>query len=80
MNKDNINTVVHRWLKEFLQPHHVCIDGTCGNGNDTLFLAERTQKVYGFDIQSQAIENTKTDDIIDIFLLTVNPLSFKFIY
>ena len=59
MNKDNINTVSHRWLKEFLQPHHVCIDGTCGNGNDTLFLAERTKKVYGFDIQALAIENTQ---------------------
>lgn len=59
MNKDNINTVAHRWLKEFLQPEHVCVDATCGNGNDTLFLAERTKKVYGFDIQSLAIENTK---------------------
>ena len=59
MNKDNINTVAHRWLKDYLQPHHICVDGTCGNGNDTLFLAERTQKVYGFDIQMQAIENTK---------------------
>ena len=58
MNKDNINTVAHRWLKEFLKPHHICVDGTCGNGNDTLFLAERCKKVYGFDIQALAIENT----------------------
>lgn len=59
MNKDNINTVAHRWLKNFIKPEHICIDATCGNGNDTLFLAERCQKVYGFDIQHQAIANTK---------------------
>ena len=59
MNKDNINTVCHRWLKDFLQGGHICVDATCGNGNDTLFLAERTKKVYAFDIQKQAIDNTK---------------------
>ena len=59
MNKDNINTVAHRWLKEHLDSKSVCIDATCGNGNDTLFLAERCLKVYAFDIQHQAIENTK---------------------
>ncbi len=59
MNKDNINTVAHRWLKEHLENDYVCIDATCGNGNDTLFLAERCMKVYAFDIQHQAIENTQ---------------------
>ncbi|GEP84365.1 putative rRNA methylase [Staphylococcus piscifermentans] len=34
------------------------IDATCGNGHDTLFLAEHVPngKVYGFDIQEDAIE------------------------
>lgn len=59
MNKDNINTAAHRWLDSYLKPEHICIDATCGNGNDTLFLAKRCKKVYGFDIQHQAIENTK---------------------
>ena len=59
MNKDNINTVAHRWLNSYLKPEHICIDATCGNGNDTLFLAQRSSKVYGFDIQHQAIENTQ---------------------
>lgn len=38
------------------------IDATVGNGYDTVFLAklvEKTGKVYGFDIQDKAIDNTK---------------------
>ncbi len=38
------------------------IDGTAGNGHDTLFLAKlvgKTGKVFAFDIQEQAILNTK---------------------
>ncbi|SUM33655.1 SAM-dependent methyltransferase, MraW methylase family [Staphylococcus gallinarum] len=33
----------------------IVIDATCGNGHDTLFLAEQVPdgKVYGFDIQKQ---------------------------
>jgi len=38
------------------------IDATMGNGNDTLFLSQLvgpTGKVYAFDIQKEAIDNTK---------------------
>lgn len=36
------------------------IDATCGNGFDTLFLAEITEKtVFSFDIQEAAITNTQ---------------------
>lgn len=52
--------------KDFIKPHikrgGICIDFTCGNGNDTLFLAKEIGedgKVYAFDIQDQAITNTK---------------------
>ncbi len=45
------------WLS-YLNEGSVAIDATVGNGNDTLFLAERCRKVYGFDIQSQAMEKT----------------------
>ncbi|KGG81385.1 SAM-dependent methyltransferase [Caloranaerobacter azorensis H53214] len=41
---------------------NVVIDATVGNGYDTVFLAKlvgETGKVYGFDIQIKAIENTK---------------------
>lgn len=43
-----------------LQGDHI-IDGTAGNGHDTLFLAQLTGptgKVYAFDIQEQAIQAT----------------------
>ncbi|WP_027409582.1 class I SAM-dependent methyltransferase [Anoxybacteroides tepidamans] len=39
----------------------IAVDATVGNGHDTLYLAERVGKkghVFGFDIQSEAIENT----------------------
>jgi predicted methyltransferase len=38
------------------------VDATVGNGNDTLFLAGlvgEKGRVYGFDIQQEAIENTE---------------------
>ncbi len=54
------------WAKWFVQQEvtsgDICVDATVGNGNDTLFLAEctgRTGKVYGFDIQTTAIEKTR---------------------
>ncbi|WLR41172.1 class I SAM-dependent methyltransferase [Bacillus carboniphilus] len=40
----------------------IVIDGTLGNGHDTLFLAKLvgvTGHVYGFDIQETALTNTK---------------------
>lgn len=52
--------------KDFILPHikqgGICVDFTCGNGNDTLFLSKEigeNGKVYAFDIQKQAIDNTK---------------------
>ena len=40
-------------------PGCVIIDATCGNGHDTLALASAgPSKLYGFDIQKQAVENT----------------------
>ncbi|PFG14311.1 class I SAM-dependent methyltransferase [Bacillus sp. es.036] len=49
-------------LDSVLAEGGVAIDGTCGNGHDTLFLAEsvgKSGKVYGFDIQSEAIKSTE---------------------
>ncbi|MCL0101367.1 class I SAM-dependent methyltransferase [Peptococcaceae bacterium] len=40
----------------------IAVDATCGNGNDTLFLAKmlsNSAKLYAFDIQKQAIQKTK---------------------
>lgn len=54
------------WAKWFIQQEvntgEICIDATVGNGNDTLFLAElvgHSGKVYGFDIQTTAIEKAR---------------------
>ena len=37
----------------------ICVDATCGRGNDTLFLAKTSKKVYAFDIQKEAINASK---------------------
>ena len=55
----NTTELAKVFCERYIDEDSLAVDATCGNGNDTLFLAERTQKVYGFDIQSQAIENTK---------------------
>lgn len=34
-------------------------DMTVGNGNDTLMLSNLAKHVYGFDVQKQAIQNTR---------------------
>ena len=52
--------------KNFLIPHikkgGVAVDFTMGNGHDTLWLSEAMGeggKVYAFDIQPQALQNTE---------------------
>lgn len=49
-------------LDSVLEKGSIAIDGTCGNGHDTLYLAEQvgeTGKVYGFDIQREALQATE---------------------
>ena len=39
-------------IKEHIKQDSIVIDATCGNGNDTLFLAQVSNgHVFGFDIQ-----------------------------
>ena len=40
-------------IKQHIQEDSIVIDATCGNGHDTLFLAEQVPNgnVFGFDIQ-----------------------------
>ena len=50
-------------LEKALKPGDIAIDGTAGNGYDTLFLAELVGKdghVYSFDVQEEAIVSTKS--------------------
>lgn len=52
----------HLLISETLNEGDVAVDGTCGNGHDTLLLANLvglSGHVYGFDIQEAAIANTK---------------------
>lgn len=52
----------HLILGNLIKPGQIVVDATAGNGNDTLFLAKqagRSGKVYAFDIQKEAIENTE---------------------
>ncbi|PFN96431.1 16S rRNA (cytosine(1402)-N(4))-methyltransferase [Bacillus sp. AFS076308] len=49
-------------LKKAVKPGDIVVDATLGNGHDTLFLAElvgELGKVYGFDVQQEAINATK---------------------
>lgn len=54
------------WVQELLKPYvekaSVLVDGTAGNGWDTLYLAKHSSKdaqIFSFDIQPNALENTK---------------------
>ncbi|MDQ0203413.1 tRNA (mnm(5)s(2)U34)-methyltransferase [Pectinatus haikarae] len=48
-------------LKEAVKNADLLVDATCGNGSDTLFLANNAKyaHIYAFDIQKEAIEKTK---------------------
>ncbi len=60
---DNAMQYSHRLLSEVVQPGDCVVDATMGNGHDTLFLSDLVQssgKVFSFDVQSQALEQTRT--------------------
>ncbi|MBS4175945.1 class I SAM-dependent methyltransferase [Lederbergia citrea] len=49
-------------LERAVKPEDAVVDATVGNGHDTVFLAQlvgEQGRVYGFDIQTEAIEQTK---------------------
>ena len=51
----------HELIQAVVQPGDTVIDATTGNGHDTLFLAQAVGnqgKVYGFDIQQAALDET----------------------
>ena len=50
--------MAHAFLLEVITKEDIVVDATMGNGHDTLFLARLAKKVYAFDIQEQAIEQT----------------------
>ncbi|GIN57649.1 rRNA methyltransferase [Lederbergia ruris] len=61
MGIEPILTYVRTLLTRTVQKDDMVVDATVGNGHDTVFLAKlvgENGKVYGFDIQAQAIEQT----------------------
>lgn len=64
MKKDCFNSFLDInkiFLKQKLKEDSICVDATCGNGNDSLFLAKNISKgrLFCFDVQNEAIESTK---------------------
>ncbi|MDF2519835.1 MAG: putative rRNA methylase [Clostridia bacterium] len=54
--------ISHDMVSKVVQPGDAVVDATMGNGNDTLFLAKLVGaegKVYGFDVQQLALDNTR---------------------
>ena len=62
MKNYQITEWCHHFIREHVKQGDLCIDATAGNGNDTLLLCElvgEQGKVLAFDIQEQAITNTR---------------------
>lgn len=55
--------IIHKIVREKVQPGDICIDATAGRGNDTLLLSQLVGsegRVTAFDIQPDAVESTRT--------------------
>ena len=53
--------LAHQYIRAHVQAGDLCIDATCGRGNDTRLLCELTGsqgRVLAFDIQQEAIDST----------------------
>ena len=62
MKRYQITEWCHHFMENHVKEGDLCIDATAGNGNDTLFLCElvgECGRVLAFDIQKEAVENTK---------------------
>ena len=62
MKSYQITEWYRHFIREQVQAGDLCIDATAGNGNDTLLLCElvgEKGKVFAFDIQQVAVDNTK---------------------
>ena len=57
----NLTKKTHQFIAEHFSDKNIriAIDATCGNGNDSLFLAKRADQLFCFDVQAAAIHNTQ---------------------
>lgn len=56
--------LAHFYWEQILEPGDQVLDATCGQGKDSLFLAQKTLRedsgeLYALDIQKEALEKTK---------------------
>ena len=74
----NNNTFIHKYIEGIVHWDDVVVDMTLGNGNDTYFLAKKAKYVYGFDIQKEAISNSKKrcQNLNNISYILDNHLNF----
>ena len=54
----NTTELAKVFCEKYIDEETVAVDATCGNGNDTLWLAGRCAEVYAFDIQKAATDAT----------------------
>ncbi|MDL2292451.1 class I SAM-dependent methyltransferase [Acholeplasma sp. OttesenSCG-928-E16] len=54
-----ITDAYHALINKYITDKDIIVDATCGNGNDTYFLASISKWVYSFDIQENALTNAK---------------------
>ena len=57
-----ITEYCHHFLQEYIKEGDCCVDAPAGNGGDTEFLCRcvgDTGKVFAFDIQKTALQNTE---------------------
>jgi len=62
MTRISLPKLTHELLGAYLRKGDIAIDATVGNGHDTAYLLTKVGKkghVYGFDIQTSAIEATR---------------------
>ncbi len=59
MKKSKIVRQAHDLLASLVKKNDIIIDATLGNGYDSLFISELAKEIIAFDIQEQAINNSK---------------------
>lgn len=63
MSIHSVLDFAHILVTRALEPGSVAVDATVGNGHDTVALARSvgaTGRVFGFDVQAQAIDSTRS--------------------
>ena len=74
----NNSTFIHKYFRSLINSEDTTVDMTMGNGNDTFYLSKLSRKVYAFDIQEEALINTRKrcQDLNNIVYIKDNHLNF----